>query len=90
MPLRGKNLLIRNSSSSTVKLGYTSIHDIEVWTNLPPQSESQGNIYIHDTQVKTKGDPTKPTMREHYYKQKHNKNIGKKNKYKQKGNIGEN
>jgi hypothetical protein len=87
--LKGKNLLIRNSSSSTIKLGYTFINDIEVWTNLPPQPESQGNIHIHDTQVRTKGDPTKPTRREHYYKQKQNRNIGK-NEYKQKGNTGKN
>ena len=76
--LRDKNFLIRNSSSLTIKLGYTFIHDIEVWTNLPPRPESQDNIHIHDTQVKTKGDSTKPTRREHYYKQKHNKNTGKK------------
>ena len=49
MTFRGKNLLIRNSSSLTVKLGYTFIHDIEVWINHPPQPGSQGNIHIHDT-----------------------------------------
>jgi hypothetical protein len=78
MTLTGKNLLIRNSSPLTVKLGYTFIYDAEVWTILPPRLESQGNIHIHDTQVRTKGDSTKPMRRDHYYKHKHNKNTGKK------------
>ena len=73
--LRGKNLLIRDSSSLIVKLRYTFIHDTKVWTNLPPRPKSQSNIHIHDTQVRTKGDLTKLTRREHYYKQKGN--IGK-------------
>ena len=80
------NLLSHDSSSSTVKPRYTFIYDIEIWTNLPPRPKGQGNIHIHDTQVKTKGDPNEPTRSKHYYKKKTNKNIGKKqrNKYKQK------
>jgi hypothetical protein len=64
------NLLSCDSSSSTVKPGYTFINDTKVWINLPPRPEGQGNIHIHDTQVRTKGDPNEPTRPEHYYKKK--------------------